>query len=858
MHRINKSWRGGFRPYLFLVLLFAIGFCGLANAGLPSPWRFVSQQPQGNDLLAAWAPAPDQLYAGGHGGVIMYWDGQKWTAQTTPTQKTIFAIHGFSRTNVWAVGGDPYTDNITNRCLILRFDGTSWKEMAAPQFSGYTYPFNAVHAVAPNDVWASQDYGTALAHYDGAKWDWVYPPLAVEGSFKAFASAGADHLFVAGTHGQIMHRDHGVWKLEQKLESGNVSFSIITKLWAYDANNVFAAGNWTQFYRRNVGGTWEKLPVNASEPFGIGFCALWGRSPTEIYLMNENSIFFYDGVHPAVRRDYGNQIRRQWFNGAGVGDRLYGVGPGGVVHEYRLDGMGGGTLSALTVGGNLEFGVMRTKLASCGPDGVVVYGLTQDVSVEWPLWHMANGVARRFPTLPPGMAGSTHVKAVVASSLSDVTVAWENLLDWRQGVHRWNGKDWTSMTGAEGTIAFWRAPSGRIYAAGPSRIQYWSDQNGWQTIYTVPPDQTQNLITTLWGRGDNDIFASTASGKILHYNGTSWSFESTPGLGTIVAIAGTASDTYAVGEDGLVWRRAGTTWQKLAGVSANAGEHFTAMAAGNDGVYAAQTTPAQYTGGGLGRLWRFVGTSATLVIQGLSRPLDDLVSMGSGHLIGFASQDFVITDAPAPPDAVFKRLDMSVTTWQPLGSSGLYLRTDSPGGSQPVVFARRIAGAVPFGPDPAPYSEHWILLEDKFRAGTAVPPMQIRIEYDPAKLAPALAGKSITLYRYTSDSATEAPTYSGPVPNTLTTVEPVDFSIWSLGEAVPPPLVRINVESAGRVIVSWPDTAKNYVLENTTSLAPPVTWTVTAEPIQNVGNQYVVTINPASVARFYRLKKPGN
>lgn len=127
-------------------------FLSRLDAGLPAPWRFVAPQPQGNDLLAAWSPAPDQLYTGGHGGVIMYWDGTKWTVQATPTQKTVFAIHGLSPNAIWAVGGDPYTDNITNRCLILRYDGTSWKEIPAPDYGGYTYPFNAVHAVATNDV----------------------------------------------------------------------------------------------------------------------------------------------------------------------------------------------------------------------------------------------------------------------------------------------------------------------------------------------------------------------------------------------------------------------------------------------------------------------------------------------------------------------------------------------------------------------------------------------------------------------------------------------------------------------------------------------------------------------------------
>lgn len=830
-------------------------FLSRLDAGLPAPWRFVAPQPQGNDLLAAWSPAPDQLYAGGHGGVIMYWDGTKWTVQATPTQKTVFAIHGLSPNAIWAVGGDPYTDNITNRCLILRYDGTSWKEMPAPDYGGYTYPFNAVHAVATNDVWATHDYGTSLAHYDGTKWDWVYPPLSVEGSFKAISSAGPNHLFVTGTHGQILHRDHGTWKLEQKRESGSMSFNIITRLWACDATNVFAAGNWTQFYRRNPDGTWAQIPVNADQLFGIGFCALWARSPTEVYLLNEDSVFYYDGTNPALRKEFRTSIRRQWLSGAGVGDRLYGVGPGGVAHEYKLDSPGSGTLSALTVGGNLELRLLHPGIAGCGSNGVIAFGLARDTPDWWPLWHVANGVARRFPSLPPGAAQATHVKAVTAASLSDLIVAWENFQDWGRGVHRWDGTQWRSMPGAEGTVAFWRSPSGRIYAAAPYRVLYWKDPDGWQTLYTVPGDQTETQITALWGRADNEVFVGTANGKVLKYNGSTWSAETTPGSGVIVGLAGTASDTYAVGEDGLAWRRSGSSWQKLSGVVAHAGEHFTAIAVGRDGVYAAQRTPSQYIGGGLGRLWRFSGSTAALVIQGLSQPLDGLARTSAGYLVGFALGDFLITDAPETAAPVLQRIDFTSADWQPIGNTGVAVRAAAADNARPVMSVQRIPEPVPFGPKPVPYAEHWILLKDKFYAGTAIPPMFVRAQYDLTMLTSELAGKPLDLFRYTDSDAKEISCVHDPAARTLSTASPVDFSIWTVGAMVPPPQLRVARIAPQRITISWPVTATGYVLESALSVSSGTAWADVSEPVQVVGSEFVVTVDASTVQRFYRLHK---
>ncbi|MGC8990942.1 MAG: hypothetical protein ACP5MD_12545, partial [Verrucomicrobiia bacterium] len=612
---------------------------------------------------------------------------------------------------------------------------------------------------------------------------------------------------------------------------------------------------WTQFYRRNSDGTWAQLPVNASEPFGIGFCALWGRSPTEVYLLNENSVFYYDGANPAVRKEFRTSIRRQWLNGAGAGDRLYGVGPGSVVHEYRLDGPGSGTLSALTVGGNLDLRLLSPGIAGCSSNSVIAFGFTYDDPDWWPLWYVANGVARRFPSLPPGASRATQVRAVTAASLSDVVVAWENFQDWGRGVHRWDGTQWRTMSGAEGTVAFWRSPSGRLHAAAPYRVFSWNDPGGWQTLYTVPADQTETRISALWGRADNDIFAGTANGKILRYNGSTWSPETTPGTGVIVGLAGTVSDTYAVGEDGLAWRRSGTTWQKLSGVAANAGEHFSAIAVGSDGVYAAQRTPGQYTGGGLGRLWRFSGSTASLVIQGLSQPLDGLARTSAGYLVGFAASDFVITDAPQTAAPVLQRVDLTTSDWQPIGDTGVAVRANVSGGSRSVMSVQRIPEPVPFGPNPAPYAEHWILLEDKFYAGTAIPPMYVRAQYDPTKLASDLAGKPLDLFRYTHSDATEISSVHDPARRTLSTVSPVDFSIWTVGAVVPPPELRVARVAAHRITLSWPVTAAGYVLESAPAVSPGTAWAAASESVQIVGSEFVVTVDAATVQRFFRLHK---
>jgi hypothetical protein len=844
----GRGWLG--------ILLGCISFHGNVEAGLPAPWRFVNPWPQGNDLLAVWAPGPDQLYAGGHGGVILHWNGAQWVTMATPTQKTIFALHGTSATDIWAVGGDPYTDNVTNRCLILRFDGTSWKEQAAPQFSGYTYSLNAVHAVAANDVWATQDNGTFLAHFDGKQWEFVTVPLDLEGTLKAVTSVGPDHLYVAGTHGQILHRDHGVWKREQKLETGGLTYNHVNLLWAYDAEHVFAAGNWTQFYRRQPDGSWESLPVGASEPFGINFLGLWGRSPTEVYLMGADSVYHYDGVQPAVRTSLLGMMRRQWLRGCGAGDRLYGVGPAGVVHEYALTGPATGVLSPLSVGRHDPLPRILRGATAMGTEGVVVYGSALWQTGGWPWWYAANGCLRRMPSLPPGATAAVELTAVLARGEREVFVAWANWDDGRRGVHRWDGDRWTAMPGAEGAVAFWQSPAGRLYAAGATRVTHWNGSDAWVTTYTAsanPPGE----LTALWGRTDNDVFVGTRDGQILRFDGNTWKAETTPGEGKVVGLAGTATDTYAVGEHGLAWRRVGAAWQPLAKIAARNEEHFSALTAAADGVYAAQRTPAQFVGGGLGRVWRFQGADASLVVQGLSQPIEVLTRTGAGHLVGVAANGVLLTTAPAPAGLAVERVSLA-TEWEPVGGSGLSLRAETPLASRPLVGVQRVVQPVPLAVGPVLHGEHWLWLGDRWETGSALPPLLVRLEYNPAALPPEWGGQPLGLVRY-AEAVTEVAAQWDPVAQHLSSAAPVEDGLWTVGRAtiVPPPALTVTQVAGSALALSWPATAEGWVLQAALEVGEGADWVPVTETPALTGDQKVLTVTVDGHARFFRLRAGG-
>ncbi|RLT39629.1 MAG: hypothetical protein DWI57_09965, partial [Chloroflexi bacterium] len=88
-----------------LFLIFAVDRDNQALAADPGPtWTWQSPLPQGNDLYGVWGSGPDNVYAVGLYGTIVYYDGVSWVVQTSGTTQSLFDIWGSSAIDVYAVG----------------------------------------------------------------------------------------------------------------------------------------------------------------------------------------------------------------------------------------------------------------------------------------------------------------------------------------------------------------------------------------------------------------------------------------------------------------------------------------------------------------------------------------------------------------------------------------------------------------------------------------------------------------------------------------------------------------------------------------------------------------------------------
>jgi hypothetical protein len=68
----------------------------------------------------------------------------------------------------------------------------------------------------------------------------------------------------------------------------------------------------------------------------------------------------------------------------------------------------------------------------------------------------------------------------------------------------------------------------------------------------------------------------------------------------------------------------------------------------------------------------------------------------------------------------------------------------------------------------------------------------------------------------------------------------------------------LSIASAGNnIFLTWPvANGTGYTLYSSTDLTAPESWTIAAATIQTNSGQYVVTLSPDVITRFFRLQKP--
>ena len=162
---------------------------------------------------------------------------------------------------------------------------------------------------------------------------------------------------------------------------------------------------------------------------------------------------------------------------------------------------------------------------------------------------------------------SATLKGIWGSSENDIWAVGANIL-------HYNGTDWSSVSFPGTHESLWciYGFSDNDIWAGGNYVNGIIHYNGesWLLIETPNPfpltDYDQFTILAIWGASPNDVWAMGEFGKILHWNGSSWTaldleayYET-----SFYAVWGTATnDVWALGTGSTIIHWNGTTWTEV-------------------------------------------------------------------------------------------------------------------------------------------------------------------------------------------------------------------------------------------------------------------------------------------------------
>jgi hypothetical protein len=140
--------------------------------------------------------------------LILRWNGTTWTQVASPSpgvnQASLNGVTVLSPTNAWAVG--EYFDGTSDLTLILHWNGTTWTQVPTPNPLGTSPVLNGVSASSATNAWATGIFfggaqsSTLTERWNGTKWKVVASPNpgAHSNSLNAISADAANDAWVAG------------------------------------------------------------------------------------------------------------------------------------------------------------------------------------------------------------------------------------------------------------------------------------------------------------------------------------------------------------------------------------------------------------------------------------------------------------------------------------------------------------------------------------------------------------------------------------------------------------------------------------------------------------------------------------
>jgi hypothetical protein len=209
----------------------------------------------GATLYAVHGSSSANVWAVGRAGMVLQFDGGKWIDRSLPQRtRHLYGVHVVSPQRVVAVG---------ERGLVATWNGSEWTVSPEPTLTETHGLFSRSALGAPPDVWVLA--GEALWHFDGKKLERTPAGLGAGLTGRDISGTAADDVWIGVSDGTLRHYDGKTWSVAQGFTESRVD-----RVYAPRAGEVWVASG-TKVHRWD-GKHQTTFPIAAPYDFPA---ALW-------------------------------------------------------------------------------------------------------------------------------------------------------------------------------------------------------------------------------------------------------------------------------------------------------------------------------------------------------------------------------------------------------------------------------------------------------------------------------------------------------------------------------------------------------------------------------------------------------
>jgi hypothetical protein len=305
------------------------------------------------NLRAVWGTGPTNVYAAGAAGTMLHYDGTSWAAVTSGATSELRGIWGSGATDIFAAGSGG---------TVVHYDGVMWTRMPTiPSTFDVDADLWSVWGTASNDVYAVSRRNEVF-HYDGNAWS---PAMMVPGSGSQVASTGvvgglSDDIFTVGS--AIWHYDGARWT---KLITP-AGFQQLRAVWRSPAGDVWAAGA-AGYVLRSGGSSWTTATVPGTN---AALRSVAATGPSDAWAVGNGGVIRrYDGgAWASVASTTTTTLTSVWAVGTSFAAA---VGFSQTIRHYNGASWGTPAISAPAVDLYVVWGAATNNLFGAGADGAI-------------------------------------------------------------------------------------------------------------------------------------------------------------------------------------------------------------------------------------------------------------------------------------------------------------------------------------------------------------------------------------------------------------------------------------------------------------------------------------------------------